>query len=239
MNRIQKIISITLLSLTSLNASTLKVPHSIVLTFDEYPTLENIKKIKDSHTVVTVVETKHKALAYQHYHGHRTKPHYEYHHINLGGIPLMYYGYITYTRNNGIIMLPRMHESSEFYILLSTHINPIFMIGNTIHHLEVIPNTKNAYYKITKNYDAQTQTNFWNVEQIPLPTHGQLPLETIIIFVEPEDLYIPEGISITNDNPQAILPVIYLKNDKNNNKNSIASLEINYLFKAIDPIKKS
>ena len=234
MNIVKKTTYIFLLSFTTLSIES-KVPHSIILTFNEYPVLEDTQELKASHNNPMVINSDRKGLQNIHTRHKKNirKP------LNLSGIPVIYYGYITYTQKDGIVMFPRMHENSYFYVLLSTKINPVFMLRNTIHHLEIAKNSSHSFYKISKQYDDQTKTHFWNVEKQTFPADGHIPLETITIFMEPENFYLPEGISITNDNAQAILPVMYIKNDKNFVNNSLASLEINYLFKTIDPLKKS
>jgi len=242
MNIVQKLISALLISLATISAGTLKTPHSIVLTFNQYPIIESTQNLTDRNDIPSVIDPKNRAFAYSQYGPHHRIKEFnpkKIHTVSLSGVPVIYYGFITYSKKDGIVMLPRMHETREFYVLLSTKISPVFMLKNTVHHLEITKGSNHAFYKITKKYDEPTKSNLWNVEKTSLPMGDQLPLETIIIFIEPEDFYIPEGITLSNENAQSILPVMYIKSDKNHTINSLASLEINYLFKVIDSVKKS
>ncbi len=243
MNRAKKLISALLLSIIMIHADAPKTPHSIVITLQEYPILENIDELKTEHQITTVVQQPSKATAFRDrenlHKGHPKKKPHKNKTVPVSGIPIIYYGYITYSPVTGIVILPRMHENPDFSILLSTKINPIFMIRNTIHHFELAKGAEHAFYGVIKKYDEATKTHLWSVEKRTLPEDGHLPLETIIIFTEPDNCYLPEGISLTNDNAQAVLPVMYIKSDKNHTANGLAALEISYLFKSIDPIKKS
>lgn len=210
-----------------------KTPHSIVLRLLEYPFLQDIKAITSDHEIEMVIKPKNKGEQAN----HLRKNKYQKSSISLGGIPIIYYGYITHTRSDGIVMFPKMHTDQEMFLLVSNNIRPVFMLRNTVHHLEIEKNSPHSFFKIEKKYDNQTETYLWIITKEKLPENNQIPLETIIIFTEPETLYIPEGASITHETGQTILPPFYVKNDENHIRNNLASLEINYIFKAIDPIK--
>lgn len=218
-----------------------KTPHSIVLTFERYPTYESVTDVTQDHNVTAVVKTKKKIIQDSDSIKKQSKRIKKT--INVAGIPIFYYGSLTYSPHNGIIMLPRMHETPQFYILIAAEknkapIEPIFMVKNTIHHFKLSPTATYELFLVTKKYDETTKSNFWHVEKKPTPTDLQLPIETIIIIGYPSDIYLPEGISLTNDSAQSVLPVMYVKHDERQAENALAALEVSYLFKLIEPVKK-
>ncbi len=229
---VKKQTTILLLTLTMITMHS-KIPHSIVLTLLEYPFLQDIKAIESDHEIEMVINPKNKGEQAN----HLRKNKYKKRTVNLAGIPIIYFGYITHSRSDGIVMFPKMHIDPEMFFLVSNQIRPVFMLRNTVHHLEIEKNSAYAFFKIEKKYDKQTETYIWIITKEKLPEHNQIPLETIILFTEPESVYIPEGASLTNETGQTILPPFYIKDDTSHIKNNLASLEINYIFKTIDPIK--
>ena len=236
--KLQFFITAMLLHVATLISET---PHSIVLTFEPYPTYQAADDIAKQHEISSVVNPKKKIA------NEKTKPKAKKKQakktIKVAGIPIFYYGSFSYSPQNGIVMFNRMHENPQFYILVcaeknKTPLEPIFMVKNTIHHFKVSPTASYEFFLVTKKYDETTKTYFWHVEKKPLPTDQQLPIETLVIFAYPSDIYLPEGISLTNDNAQAILPVIYVKHDHHQTENALAAIEVSYLFELIEPVKK-
>ena len=150
MNIVQKLISTLLISFITISASTAKIPHSIILTFNPYPILESTEDTNNQNVMSSVINPKYRGLAYNQYGPHHKVNQFnpkKTQTINLCGVPVIYYGFITYSKKDGIVMLPRMHETREFYVLLSTKISPVFMLKNTVHHLEITKGSNHAFYK--------------------------------------------------------------------------------------------
>lgn len=127
------------------------------------------------------------------------------------GIFATYAGYITISNPNGQVMFPRKHQRQLFYFAITTNIIPHIMTANTIHHWEFDPETPTTLYKVEKFLDQMTQLYYWQTTKIPVPEDNIIPLEAIVIFAKPKYIYVPEGISITRDRPNQVLPDIYIK----------------------------
>ena len=65
--------------------------------------------------------------------------------------------------------------------------------------------------KVEKNKDEELNEYYWQVTQVPLPEDKIISNKTVIVFANPSKIYIPEGITPTQDNPQLILPDLYVK----------------------------
>jgi len=132
------------------------------------------------------------------------------------GIFASYFGYLQKSNFDGQITLPLIGKTPK-KLLITTSIIPIWMVGNTIHHWEIKSDTdtiKTKLYSIEQEHDEPTNLYYWNVKELPLPKNKIITLDTILLFTDPQSIYVPLGIYLTNNNPQVILPTLYVK--KNN-----------------------
>lgn len=121
-----------------------------------------------------------------------------------------YAGYFTSSNHNGQIILPRKTQNSEFYILITPKILPVFDILNNISHLQVPKDQPASLYFIKKQINNNTGKSNWLTTLEVLSSDRHIPLHTIIISADPNDVSIPTGLSpLTVDN-HLILPSIYL-----------------------------
>jgi hypothetical protein len=127
------------------------------------------------------------------------------------GIFSSYAGFLVVSDTNGQVTFPRRHSKPVTYYLVTPEIFPVIMFGNTIDHWELIAKQPANLYKLEKKKDEELNEYYWQTTQIPLPEDKMISKKTVIIFANPNKLYIPEGITPTSDNPQFILPNIYVK----------------------------
>lgn len=151
------------------------------------------------------------------------------------GIVVSYFGFMTTSDKSGEIMFPRRHQSTEFSLLVCDNPEPIFMLKNTIHHWQVKEHAKYAFYSIERKQDEHTKLFFWKVKKTDLPKDKHLAVNTMVVFSDPDTLYVPEGITVTHDKPQLFLPPIYAKPNHSAAKNALAALEVRAFF---DPINR-
>lgn len=153
------------------------------------------------------------------------------------GVFATYAGYLNLTDNIGQLTFPRKTVNDSINILITTHINPVFMFKNTIAYWKIEKgfNVKRPtsvpakMYKVERKYDLETQLFFWEVKERKLPKNGQIPLHTIIILADPENIDVPEGITVTTNNPQLILPAIYAKKNRFS-QNALFAMSIKPFF---------
>lgn len=151
------------------------------------------------------------------------------------GIVVSYFGFMTTSEKSGEVMFPRRHQKPEFSLLVCDNPQPVFMLENTIHHWQVREKAKYAFYSVKQKQDPNTKLFFWDVKKANLPADKHLSVHTMVIFADPDNVYIPEGITVTNNNPQLFLPSIYAKSNSSAAKNALAALEIRAFF---DPINR-
>lgn len=129
----------------------------------------------------------------------------------VAGIFSTYAGYLTASDINGQTIFPRKHEDPLIYLLITNRITPIMITHNTIHHWELEEGTPAALYTIERKFDEKTGIYFWDMQATDLPKNNRIPLESITIIAQPKNVYVPLGITLSNNNPQLILPDIYIR----------------------------
>lgn len=153
---------------------------------------------------------------------------------HTAGIFFTYFGYKTLSDSNGQVLFPLKTQKPEFFVLVSSHTKPIFMLYNTVHHWEIEEKSKYSLFSVKRKFDEKTKIHFWDTQQIEIDNSLEIPLNTIIVHADPHNIYIPTGISITNDNTQLVLPKIYVKSHVQLSERAIAFLENSELFASLD-----
>lgn len=129
----------------------------------------------------------------------------------VGGIFSSYAGFLSVSDPNGRVTFPLRHTKPVCYYLVTPEIFPMIMFGNTIHHWQLVPKQPASLYKLIKKKDEELNEYYWEVTQLPLPEDKIISKKAVIIFANPSKVHIPEGITPTHENPQLVLPDIYIK----------------------------
>ena len=146
------------------------------------------------------------------------------------GIFVSYAGYLDISNQIGEVTFPRVQATADFYYIIVNTIEPIIMFPNTIHHLEVPQGTAASCYHITQKKDPETQLSFWEIQNTPLPENRRIPLNALIIFAKPKNIFVPEGTILTQDDPQFVLPHVFAKKEINRAGNALFILTIRQFF---------
>ncbi len=155
------------------------------------------------------------------------------------GIFATYSGYLGLSDQNGQITFARKTQKNSINLLVVDRIRPIFMLKNTIAYWEISHGANAKMYKIERKRDEETKTDYCNVTEKNLPKNNRIPIHTIIIFANPESIYVPLGITITKQqDSHFILPKIYAKNNYEHLKNALFLLSIKPFFGSVKKITK-
>ncbi len=149
------------------------------------------------------------------------------------GLVALYGGYIAISDISGQITFPLMQQKPNFLFIITRSIRPVFMLGNTIHHWELVAGAPTRCFTINQQQDPTTQFYFWEVTESSLPPHLIIPLNAVIIFINPESVMVPLGITITYDHAQFILPPLYLINHPDTVTPALTALGIKSFFSPI------
>lgn len=154
------------------------------------------------------------------------------------GIFATYGGYLVVSGFNGQITFPRMQQKEELTLIITERIEPVLMLGNTIHHWVLPPNIPVAVYSIIRKQDPTTKLYYWDVKPTKRPKNNIIPLTSIVIFAKPKDMIVPIGITLSNDNPQFLLPTIYAKKNSNELAPTLGVLKIRQFFGSVSITNK-
>lgn len=146
------------------------------------------------------------------------------------GIFSTYRGYLTFSDIAGQSTFPRKQKSSALKILVTQSIDPVFMIGNTIHHWQISPSQQAKLYSLDQFKNQKTKELYWKILSIDLPENRRIGLDTIVIFAHPKNIYIPEGNFKTYDSFNLILPDIYVKKNLNTIHPALWVLNVRQFF---------
>lgn len=155
--------------------------------------------------------------------------------INFG-IFCTYLGYMTYSNYIGQVIFPRKTVKDSLNLLITNDIEPIFMLKNTIAYWKIFDDASAKMYKLDRKQDNETKLFYWNVQEKQLPKKNKIPLHTIIILANPDDIFLGSGIIQTTGGPQLVLPNIYIKYNKNYVSNALFTLSIKPFFSQIKKI---
>lgn len=151
----------------------------------------------------------------------------------IDGIFSSYAGFLEVSDDEGRTLFPRRHEEPKVTLLITSKITPIIMTGNTVHHWELEKGTPAYMVTIQREQDLTTNLYFWNVIEMDLPQNNIVPLDTVVLFAKPKNIYVPLGITLTSDSPHLVLPDIYIKKGINVVKRSLYVLNIKQFFGTI------
>jgi len=132
-----------------------------------------------------------------------------------------YGGFFTSSNHNGQIILPRKTQDLDFYILITNQIIPVFNILNNISHLQIMFDTPAVMYHITSNIDPVSNQPEWLTSIVDIPQDRHIPLHTIILFADPENVTMQTETSNRQLDNHLILPNLYLNQPIINHNSSL------------------
>jgi hypothetical protein len=146
------------------------------------------------------------------------------------GVIASYMGYITVSDFSGQIIFPRMHQAPELNLLITPMVEPVMMLGATVHHLALLNALPAQMYRISRKQDAETEIYYWDIQLVELPASKRIALDTIILFTKPDNIIVPTGITITDDSPMLKLPDMYATKELNVAMEALRVLKIRHFF---------
>lgn len=152
-------------------------------------------------------------------------------HSPASGIFATYAGQLAASDNDGQLVFARRQESPNLKILITEKMEPIFQVGQTIQNWVLEPNIPAALYSASQDRDQDTDIEFWKVERIKLPQDRKISLDTIVLFAQPNMVYVPEGITtIKHPGADLFLPDVFVKKSVDTLANSLYVLNLKRLF---------
>ncbi len=154
------------------------------------------------------------------------------------GIFSTYWGYLALSNLNGQVTFPRKQAKEAVKLLITEKINPIMMLGATVHHWNLDHSVPAQLFSIEKKQDPETKLYYWNTQEIDLPKNNIIQLDTIVLFAKPNHMYVPTGITLSDKNPQLFLPDIYAKKTLNVIARALWVLTVKHFFGSMKRVLK-
>ena len=153
----------------------------------------------------------------------------------ISGITCFYAGFTSMSDHNGQITFPRVQQTPNMHLLVTTTITPGYIIApTTINNWMTEQKPKAKMYSIQLKHDQKSTLLYYQTQEIPLPKDDIIPLKanggTIILIADPDYVFVPIGATIVDYSPNIILPTIYLKKGFCFLYNSLYSLAIKQYF---------
>ena len=146
------------------------------------------------------------------------------------GIFATYAGYLNASDPDGRIIFPRKHTKDFVKLLVTNKITPIIMAENTIHHWEIEKGTPATMYHVERKQDLATELFYWSVMPVDLPANNRVPREAVVLLAKPHHVHVPIGITLASDNPNLLLPDIYVKKGIAAISNALYLLNLRHFF---------
>lgn len=146
------------------------------------------------------------------------------------GIAATYSGIIALADAYGQIIFPRKHTADSVTLVITQKIKPIIMFGTTLAHWIIEDPEATQLFTITKTTDPATNILFWDAQPTTLSTDKIIPAEAVILIANPNNVYIPIGITITKKSNHLLLPPVYIKNEFDALTNTLIIFNLRQFF---------
>jgi hypothetical protein len=154
-------------------------------------------------------------------------------HTAVDGLLVLYGGYVAASDYDGEIIFPRKHQKNVVTILVTPEIVPVPLFENTIVHWSIVSGLPAKMYSCELQHNDVTKQHYWNIQEVALPENNIIPLATMVIIAQPENIIVNLGETITHETTNFVLPDIYVKKGIHDTENSCYMLTIRHLFKPV------
>ena len=153
------------------------------------------------------------------------------------GVMCMYAGHIALSDEKGQIVFPRLQNSENPHVnlLVTKGLKPAYILAPaTVYGWQIDPAQPTKMYHFQLKQNQETQLYYFEATEKTAPKNNGIPLDTIIIISEPENVFIPLGATITDYSSNLTLPNIYIKKEFCFIYNSFYTLAIKQYFRQTD-----
>lgn len=154
--------------------------------------------------------------------------------IEAGHI-VTYGGFVDVSDFDGLVSFPRKQSGKRISLLITPQAKPIAMFHNTLSHWELIPGIPAHFYNIEEIINEQTKKSVWVTTKIENPTDLIIPLDTVILFIDPQYArpLAQEADSLNGEN--LLIPPIEIDHGVDYEKNALIFLKIRHFFSSPSP----
>jgi hypothetical protein len=149
----------------------------------------------------------------------------------VNGILVSYSGFLDNSDENGLVSFVRKTNSPHINLVITKDVKPIYTFGNTVHHWE-LKNDNAAFFTVRKEFDPKTKLSYWDAKKEDLPANKVIPHEGVILFTDPEYIFVPEGVTpIKESGENLFVPPIYVRKNIPLIDNDLETLLVTHLLR--------
>jgi len=151
------------------------------------------------------------------------------------GVMALKVGDASLSDKNGQITFPRRgHQKPVVNLLVTKGIQPVYIIAPTTVHNWMLDRSKPAkMYQFKLNIDTETGLYYIETIETSLREDSMIQLETIIIIADPETVFVPLGVTLSQYSANFILPNIYIKKNFDFSYNVLYTNSIKQYFDSV------
>ena len=130
----------------------------------------------------------------------------------LSGFVTLYKGYVNYSNRKGLIALPLKHSEPKVTLVITPSIKLKKVFGHTISHVEFfLPDhtVKTKTYVFERKKDKK-KVPFWNIKEEKTPPNKKLHPDSMVLLTKPKNIVVPTGDFMTTEDPNLILPSLFV-----------------------------
>ena len=131
---------------------------------------------------------------------------------------------------DGLVSFPIAQKSPKFTLVATPSIFPVFTATRQVNHMEWDDEDDTAMYGIERLQDKATKLYYWQVKAQKLPTKQRIPESGLVVCSKAKHLYVPEGITVTWEGSEWILPTMYVKKGFNSAKRALDAARVRRFF---------
>lgn len=153
------------------------------------------------------------------------------------GVYVLYAGYVDHADFNRQVIFPRLNEQDELDIIITRKIFPIATeFEHTVNYFQRIGKAPIVYYHLKRHTDPKNHFTYWETTKLETPQETQIPPLALIIFAEPDAIFIPTEPVIATPGPNLVLPPIYATQKLNKDYTALSFIKINSYFAPIEKV---
>jgi len=151
------------------------------------------------------------------------------------GVYAIYSGQATYSDHNGQITFSRKSVAPKFNLLLTRNIKPVFVKPNNPNTILgfVLSSENFKYYSLERKENIEKKLYTWHISEETILKDKILPYNTIIVFVDPKNFFIPLGQIQALEGENLVLPDIYFVNQLSKDASAFKFLSIRQYFEPV------
>ncbi len=157
----------------------------------------------------------------------------------LSGLVALYGGYMDISDPDGLIAFPLRHATPKLYLAITPRITLANVKENTYSHREYVSDNDSpvALYVCELKQDEK-KNSYWEIQEAKMPEDKKINPLTVVILTSPKNIFVPTGHFLTTQNPQLILPDLYVIGRSSTDDALLQSLDIRQFFEPVSAQQK-